>query len=623
MSHRAQEPSRAVAPHRRPPKEVTGKVTGEVSQTANHRAMHSDRTVAPYRRDPTVAPKVSNSPHPAYRAAVKEALWGRPAGATSRDLAEHEVQSQYVANEIDVQRAVSKSTSHHKFRNARAITGDGMVGEPPLHGAGWESALREHRAFDGAYGATTLESSHQTNPNELGKQRVVKGRESHAPSDGAVLFNETAAKAAWREKAAAAVGGGGGGAYRHEREFEGAAGLNSAERAQARNRERWASAEDRVRQGPKGAGMQPPTVFHPDGGVVYGGSARGGADHPTGGSSVPAAQRATREEYYKRVYEDTRGGKPAGVRNAHQAENAAASLNRVRARPDEVGEVRSAIGNGVKEVRESAYDGALGSTSRQINSALPELKASLIAGGEMAISAESHLASETGGGGECKTRFGADVPAVVFGEAAPPCPKSEEVKELRKGHAGADTHVVNRRALNARYHDHTAPNGQLSRYGRYGAMEGPPMDANSDTIGEALFSRVRAQDFDAGAGPLDAARGANRRLSGAAGASSSVISEGEPLLRYRARPDQTERQRATDEANAARARELHAAPQVEGVAFSGRPVSKLGSPRARGMLTVAQAGRGVGRRVARAPPAEPGPARGASPPGGSPASRRT
>ena len=48
------------------------------------------------------------------------------------------------------------------------------------------------------------------------------------------------------------------------------------------------------------------------------------------------------------------------MRNAHQAENAAASLNRVRARPDEAGEVRSAIGNGVKEVRESAYDGALG-----------------------------------------------------------------------------------------------------------------------------------------------------------------------------------------------------------------------------------------------------------------------
>ena len=45
--------------------------------------------------------------------------------------------------------------------------------------------------------------------------------------------------------------------------------LNSAERAQVRNRERWAKAGASQ---PKGAGMQPSEVFAPSGGVVFGGS---------------------------------------------------------------------------------------------------------------------------------------------------------------------------------------------------------------------------------------------------------------------------------------------------------------------------------------------------------------
>ena len=201
VSHRAPEPSRAVAPHRRPPKEVTGKVTGEhVSQ--NHRALDSDRTVAPYRRDPNIARKVSQSNHPAYRPQTRQSMTIRPAGSTSRDLAEHEVQSQYVANAEDVSKAVAKSSSHAKFQQARAITNDGMLGEPPLHQAGWESAIRQHRAFDGAYGATTLEAAHQATPNELGRQRIVKGREAHAPSVGKVVFNEGERQQRAREQAA-------------------------------------------------------------------------------------------------------------------------------------------------------------------------------------------------------------------------------------------------------------------------------------------------------------------------------------------------------------------------------------------------------------------------------------
>ena len=266
-----------MAPHRRPAKEITGKVTGEpVSQ--NHRALDSDRTVAPYRRDPTIAGKVSLSTHPAYRPQSRALYQTMPAGATSRDLAEHEVQSQYVANELDVQRAVAKSTSHHKFQQARAITNDGMIGEPPLHRGGWESAVRDHRAFDGAFGATTLEANHQLTPNELGKQRVVKGREAHLQSVGKVVFNESDAQLKQRVEAAEAVGGGGGGAYKGSGSYKGAAGLDSSDVTQVRNREKWARANGTGPGAaqPKGLGMQPSEVFRADGGVVYGGGKGGG-----------------------------------------------------------------------------------------------------------------------------------------------------------------------------------------------------------------------------------------------------------------------------------------------------------------------------------------------------------
>ena len=268
--------------------------------------MHSDRTVAPYRRDPP-APKVSNSPHPAYRAAVKEALWGRPAGATSRDLAEHEVQSQYVANEIDVQRAVSGSTSHHS-RSARH--------HRRRHGRRAAAAWRGGSRRCASTGRSTARTARRRSSRAT--RRTPTSSASSASSRAARATRRASAPSCSTRRPPRPPGGeGGGGRGRRRRRRvparEGVRGRGGAQlrRARpARNRERWASAEDRVRQGPKGAGMQPPTVFHPDGGVVYGGSARGGADHPTGGSSVPAAQRATREEYYKRVYEDTRGGKP-------------------------------------------------------------------------------------------------------------------------------------------------------------------------------------------------------------------------------------------------------------------------------------------------------------------------
>ena len=156
VSHRAQQPHRAVAPHRRQAREVTGKVTGEVHNEFNHGARAADRTVAPYRRDPTIVGKVTLSSHPAYRPQTRPAMYQQPAGATSKDLAEHEVQSQYVANALDVGRAVSKSTSHHQLHCARALTNDGMVGETPRHREGWEAALRKHRAFDGAFGAPAV-----------------------------------------------------------------------------------------------------------------------------------------------------------------------------------------------------------------------------------------------------------------------------------------------------------------------------------------------------------------------------------------------------------------------------------------------------------------------------------
>ena len=553
---------------------MTGKVTGEHFSSENHRALDNNRTVAPYRRDPTISSKVSQAAHPAYRPQTRPAMQMPPAGATSRDLAEHEVQSQYVANAMDVGRAVTKSTSHHKFQQARALTNDGMVGEPPLHREGWESAIRAHRAYDGAYGATSLEFNQQAAPNELGKQRVVKGREAHEASVGAVVFNESEQSRASRVKAAEWVGGGGGGAYKSQAAYSGAAGLNSSENTQVRNRERWAKAGASQ---PKGMGMQPAEVFNPVGGVVYGGATPEFGEE-RGEGQVGEARRSA--EYYRK-HERRPGGAPAGIKTMHQTGNGTASETILRSPSKQVrgatgGEVGGGLGHGVKPVYADAFDGALGATTRQINSSLPELKSSLTAEGAIRASAESALASSTDGGGERKTRFGPDVPEVVFGQQQPPMSKGDEVKEMGTK-AGADTHMINRRNLNTRYHD-------TGRYGRFGTSAPPQFDASVSTVNEVLFSAPKPQDFDAGAGPLEGVRGANRRLSGAAGMTSSAAAECEPLMRYRSRPDQTDRQRRTSEANAASFSDLHFAPQVEDVAFGGANVSKLNKPTVRGEL---------------------------------------
>lgn len=184
--------------------------------------------------------------------------------------------------------------------------------------------------------------------------------------------------------AAEAIGGGGGGAYRKEREFHGAAGLNSSDAAAVRNRERWAKAGASA---PKGLGPQPAEVFQPEGGVVYGGSATAKDASATDESCRSAAQArddARRADYYVR-FNQTPGGPAAGVKTMHQTGLGTASEASVRrhSSPARHGamavETGSALGNGVRPVPYNAFDGALGSTTRQVNSALPELKSSLTA----------------------------------------------------------------------------------------------------------------------------------------------------------------------------------------------------------------------------------------------------
>ena len=72
-------------------------------------------------------------------------------------------------------------------------------------------------------------------------------------------------------------------------------------------------------------------------------------------------------------------------------------------------EVGSNMGNGVKAVAPDAYDGALGMSTRALNSSMPELKAALYCEGAIALSDGTEF------GGERLGRFGADVPEVVFG----------------------------------------------------------------------------------------------------------------------------------------------------------------------------------------------------------------
>lgn len=228
---RSVEPRRAVAPHRRAPMEVTGKVTGEPSFAENHRALDADRTVAPYRRDPTITSKVSQSVHPAHRKGMREALFGRSAGVSSKDLAEHEVQSQFVAAG-DVDRPAAKAVQ--QAQHAHTINNNGMRPEVDGAAGGWAAAMKSNDGFAGAFGASTRAFNDIESKHELGKRVGIKGREAHGPSVGKVVFNESEYRRQELVKAAERVGKGGGGAYVKERPFEDAAGLNTHDHTSVR-----------------------------------------------------------------------------------------------------------------------------------------------------------------------------------------------------------------------------------------------------------------------------------------------------------------------------------------------------------------------------------------------------
>lgn len=332
-------------------------------------------------------------------------------------------------------------------------------------------------------------------------------------------------------------------------------------------RERWAKAGASA---PKGH-MQPGSVFDAKaGGIVYGGP----GEREPGTGPGPQEQR----DYY-RAFDGA-----AGVKTQHQAGQGTASEVTVRRSNSAPGfrsiqqgagnaaainEVGSGLGHHTKPVRADAFDGAFGSTTRMVNSTMPELKASLMAEGAIGASAESRDAYEAGDKAR-RYRFDDDVPEIVFNSDPSRLRKQQEVRGLND-RAGSDTHALNKRDLNARYHD-------AGRYGRYGRGKPPATDGNTATISQALFSAPKPVDFmdKDGDGLVDRLEGgaANYRLDGAAGASTSAVAEMEPLMRYRAPADQTERQRNIAEANAASKRELNFAPEVEAEVFN-RPTGDV------------------------------------------------
>jgi len=622
---RSVPPQRAVAPHRRPPREVAGKVTGEPTLHENHRALDGDRTVAPYRRNPSITGKVSQTIHPAHRPGMREALYGPAAGVGSKDLAEHEVQSLFCAAG-DVDRPAAKTVQ--AAQHASNISNDGLKPREDHSKEGWHQAMQKNRAFDGAFGASSKAFNDIASKQELGKQIKIRGREAHEPTVGKVVFNESNAYRQELVRAAEHVGAGGGGAYVKEQGvFEGSAGLTTHDHTAVRQREKWAKAGASQ---PKGQ-MQPGSVFDArEGGIVYGGM----GDRPP--SSPSAAADAKQREYYNQ--NGLRGA--AGVKTMHQNGLSTASEATIRRstsaprlRPGGVenhpaNEVGSGLGHHTKPVKADAYDGAFGNTTRMINSTMPELKYSLLAEGAMRTSAESAEAAARNDQ-ERQYRFNDDVRSVVFGADEPSMPKQKEVDELfQRGSAGSDTHLINKRDLNCRYHD-------AGRYGRYGRGKTPAADGNTATINQHLFSAPKPKDFEIGSDGMHRRLegGANKRFEGAAGASSSAVAEMEPLMRYRSVADQTDRQRKTLEANAASKRELNAAPEVEEVVFarSAGDVSRLppravgsghasndvdlaaarGSPRVQGVAA-------AGSRLDRlASPRHSSPARGVSPARGS------
>ena len=478
-------------------------------------------------------------------------------------------------------------------REHTGATGVG-IGDNDQRVRAWE-ALRSDPNFDGAHGQTSQEIAKTYAPPEV-----------TGPA-GSTTVGDPMASLAADYRASSRLE-----QYEAAGRFDGAAGLNTTDIAQKKNRERW-QQDGKI----KGVGVDKEQMF--------------GASV---GPRPPPNQR-------KQQILAGAAGVFTGTDIKHEAQ------------------FGGSLGQQLRQTSVMDFAGAAGASSNFINEQAPELRASLVADGSMLNRdhANPHAGLEidlrgsvSGHGGASPPKanraspnpqsrprsatddlrsssvragmrmsYSAEVPKVVLGggtfdDGATTVTKEDEIaRAMGIGRAGATTHTINRddQVTNAsRYHHAERRKGD----GVIGKRHPPTSAATNSRLHEVLFSGERGMAAWAeanvrggakgqggavaavggvGRGPGDARRMSmaytkadEKYVEGAAGAGSEVIGALEPQLRYRAMVDESEKLRTDGRKGGARRKSAAVPPGggalVDRAVFGGRnakSVKKKEAPR--------------------------------------------
>ena len=220
---------RPIAPHKRPVREPTGKIT-ESGSVSHHGVTPRARSVTEKVTDPL---RRSSSTPRHY------------AGMATYDLNVMEANASHALGQDDEGFVFNENPSHAR-RVAESMSGidASMAGVQAWHDDVCSNCMSKSQAFSGAFGSTSVQLGATCNGHVIGNSVTVEGESLAKPSVGEVVFHERPEQYSPRET------------------FRGAYGSTSEEVTLKKQRERWTSLPNQ-----RGVGPKPETVDR----VVFGG----------------------------------------------------------------------------------------------------------------------------------------------------------------------------------------------------------------------------------------------------------------------------------------------------------------------------------------------------------------
>ena len=225
---------RAIAPHSRPVRELTGKITELVRVSA-----HSSSSP---RRSKPLAEKVTNAPAPLRRSSSAPRQY---AGMPTYDLDVISANAYHSLGVDDEGYRRNENQSHaRRVAHAMSAIDFTMAGVQEYHDSVCASCMKKSPALKGACGLTSAQIGALTGGEVIGNRISVQGESLAIPSFGEVVFHERPQHQSPRET------------------YRGAFGDTSEEVTLKKQRERWTS-----RPNQRGLGPRPSSVEA----VVFGG----------------------------------------------------------------------------------------------------------------------------------------------------------------------------------------------------------------------------------------------------------------------------------------------------------------------------------------------------------------